>query len=164
MCDEMRRKLDTDWNRICIDRWTVGWQIRRTDEDEELQKASSSNKVALTKKSIDEDDESDSFSFYCKAGFMFGITNLRIETGYDKYKYIKILEIHSVAEGKHTSLRTNIFWYDRFRPTFWKMNRTIKYARKLRTIHHAHMIEKDLAKIIPDRIDNILLGDKNAKT
>src|SRR5690242_15592898 len=93
MCDEMRKKLDNDWDHIVIDRWTVGWQILKENDDEDTLKSPSGGKVYLKKS--DEADHTGSFSFYCKVGFMFGVTSLRIETSHEKYKDIKILELHS---------------------------------------------------------------------
>lgn len=158
MCDEVRKKADTDWGNIIIERWSVGWQVRKDVMDEEDKKAPALRVHA------EENNEDKSFSTYSKVGFCFGVSTTNIETSYEKYKRIKILMVRSVAEGKYTQLRTNIYWYDRLRPTWWKMNRTIKYVRRLRVSYNAYNIEKDLAKMIPDRIDNILLGGMDDKT
>lgn len=164
MCNELRKKLVTDFDNIFIDKWTVGWQVippPSENEDEEKHLKSPSRKRSV----VDDDMEDNaSFNYKAAAGFKVGTERLRIETSYEKYKYIEILSVGSIVEGKLTQLRTNISWYDRLRPTFWKMNRLIKYSRKLRIQHQALNIEKDLAKIIPDRIDNILLGGTSAKT
>ena len=169
MCNEMKKKLETDFDNTFIRKWDVGWQVippaEPDDEDSKDPQFASYGKAAPSRKrAMDEDEIDDGFSYKASAGFKFGIEKMRIETSYEKYKYINILHIHSVVEGKHTQLRTNIFWYDRLRPTYWKMNRLITYARKLRVRNQALDIEKDLAKMIPDRVDNILLGGISAKT
>jgi hypothetical protein len=167
MCNEMRKKLDTDFENVSVDGWMVCWQVVPPipDDEEQLSK-SPSTKRSTVHNLAKEDDDRDGVRFCGGAtcGFKFGTERLRIETSYEKYKYITILTLSSLAEGKQTALRTDIKWYDRLRPTWWKLNRTIKYARKVRVNHQALAIEKDLAKIIPNRIDDILLGGKNAKT
>lgn len=162
MCDEMRKKLDTDFDNTFVRSWGVGWQVvppeRSDDEDEK------DPRMGRTRpKHSDDDDPEDRFSCRAVAGFIIGVEHLRIETSYEKYKYIDIFHLHSVVEGKYTNLRTNIKWYDRLRPTYWKMQNLIKYSRRLRVKHQSIDMEKDLAKMIPDRIDNILLGGTNGK-
>jgi len=164
MCDELRKKLDTDFERVTIDGWMVTWQVTPPipDDDEDMKSAPTKrSNVKSLAKDIDNDDGI-RFCGGATAGFKFGTERIRIETGYEKYKYVTILALSSLAEGKQTGLRTDIKWYDRLRPTWWKMNNTIKLARKVRVNHQAIAIEKDLAKMIPNRIDDILLGGTNA--
>ncbi len=134
---------------------TIQW-FKKKPRDEEMDKL---------EKSIDGDSEpSHYFGSETEFGLMMGMSWVRVRdnSGNRTEKVLPIIVVGSKAENQSIILRTSLKWYDHFRPSVIRMKGLIEHARRMRVKRKAIAIEHHLAKIVPDRIDSILLeGEKN---
>lgn len=135
---------------------TIQWvQIKERDAEDDMK----------LMKSEEDSEPYHGFGSDVKHGLLIGVSWLRVRDNYGgrTEKVIPIVVVGSKAENQSIILRTSLKWYDHFRPSVIRMKGLIEYARRMRVKRKAIAIEHHLAKIVPDRIDSILLEgeDKN---
>jgi hypothetical protein len=152
---------------------TVKWYvIKPDDDDEDVDMTKSPVKYKKIKAaSYDMDSEEDDqpwhgFSFDTTHGMLAGISWERVRDAYGNRSDKKIRKIIVVAtkhENKDILLRTHLKWYDHFRISVIRLKRLVKRAKAIRIRNKALAIEHQLAHMVPDRIDNILLDKTEIK-
>lgn len=136
---------------------TIKWIRNKPYDEEDDQKLM---------KSEDSEEPYHGFGSDTRQGLIIGMSWIRIRDQHHNRteKTIPIIVVGSKAEKESIILRTSLKWYDHFRPSVIRMKGLIEHARRMRVKRKAIAIEHHLAKIVPDRIDSILLeGDKNEK-
>ena len=157
MCKELRVKFEEDFSNCLISNRVVGWQTQRPEDPND-------DKMQLKPTDENGDDGRHQFGFRTINGLKIGFIKMRVESKYQEYQNIEILYLAAMTEGTNKVLRTRLFWYDYFRPSVWRFLRFCEWARMIRIKNDSLAIESHLAKIVPDRVDNILLGGNSAKS
>ena len=159
ICKELRKKFENDYQNCSIREKIVCWQtVRPAEEDDEEQGIHK-----LSTKRYDDDDSSQ-FSYRTTAGIKIGFEQIQVTTKeIDTYKNIEVFYMSALSEGKQSVIRTKLYWFDYLRPSVISLLIFLEWTRKVKVKQRSLALEKHLAKIIPDRVDNILLGGNDEK-
>lgn len=156
--DKMQRVIFGDTDN------TIKWVFDRP-QDEDDDDPSTVCKSAPVR-DYGDDEPHHGFNYSDMHGLLLGTSWLKISDtkGSKQWDWFTPIIVVGSKYGTETViLRTSIRWYDHFRPSVIRMKKLIEYARSVRVRNKAVAIEHHLAKIIPDRIDRILLEGKKSE-
>jgi hypothetical protein len=144
--DEMNIKLDVSTEGFVSQDDGCGWVETRPYSEEE--------------KAADEaKPHSKLRNFFRSRGDAYVKKSLQVTVQKFKEENYKSLYLQTTVNNEVKSMTIQLTWLDYLRPTMFKARALIKRARYDLIEHNCLALDKHLAEIIPDRIDDILLGD-----
>ncbi len=146
---------------------TVKWYLLSPPEDEDADsKPLKKRSYVLTEEKGEDDHPWHGFNYDSTCGMLAGLSWTRLQDtsgNRSDRKTTRILVVATRYERKDIILRTPLKWFDHFRPSVIRLKRLVKRAKAIRIRNKAHAIERQLAHMVPDRIDNILLNNTEIK-
>ena len=152
IADELNEQLDQGTVGFASEENGVCWaQIREyTEAEKEKQE---SDRLSKLRKFFGRDND----------GYVEKALNIAINK-YKDDKGVSTLFVSTTLNDKSKTLTMSLTLRDQLRPTMFKIRRLVKRTRIALLEQNSLALDKHLAQIIPNRIDDILLGDKDEGT
>lgn len=144
--DEMNNKLDVSTEGFIANDDNSGWMEARPFS--EAEKAADEAKSVSKLRNFFRNKE----DAYVKKSLSITIQKFKDDN-------FSSLYVQTTVNNTQKNMTIQLSWLDHLRPTMFRVRALIKRTRHELVEHNCLALDKHLAEMIPDRIDNILLGD-----